>query len=431
MVTVLSPECKMTLTYELEDIKTESVTESPDKKQTYLAKLLNGFSRLMDENARLVRTVPYVLATAGVLIIGRSIYACRKFSTLKDIPVGFITNNVRLQGCVRKISSDGVLHVEHIPMIALRLLQHNPGAPLLPVHVAGVDVLDPGVNWLEKNLHQQHIWFTLVAANKKAGVDCIIKTKKNSIFNMVVNDELIKHGLGTVVNFEQIPADNDTYTRLAEKLMALELTAEKRGKGVWKRPTVLERIKATPHNMKTKAVVTIGDIKQNTKSAVARNWYNIKQVFSWPFISRKKTDVDKTDADKTEKTQLPRDSECAKPKGLLGDNIKQPSLKWKIMTRAWRRLPHFKLTKTEELSESQKSTEPWHQKITSVLHVKKIKMPQVPKIKMKGLKLKKFKSSGVQDSEIEMKNKFGNSNRDKISQEEATGEISESDKNKK
>lgn len=85
----------------------------------------------------------------------------------KDIPKRFISKGVKLQGRVKEIDLDGIVYVQHIPILDLRLpWLKKPRTELLPMTLAFVDLTPNCKKWLEQNLLDTHIWFKVLRREK-------------------------------------------------------------------------------------------------------------------------------------------------------------------------------------------------------------------------------------------------------------------------
>ena len=86
---------------------------------------------------------------------------------------------------------------------------------------------------------------------------------------MCVNEELIRLGLGRVEHIEGL-VGNTFYLRLSERLVKAEIYAEKKGVGVWTRPSLRERLTQWPR-----------DTKQSVSGYMGAKLHDFKLMFSW------------------------------------------------------------------------------------------------------------------------------------------------------
>ncbi len=86
---------------------------------------------------------------------------------------------------------------------------------------------------------------------------------------MCVNEEVVRLGLAKAEHMDGL-AGNQFCLKLSQRLVKAELYAEKKGYGVWTRPSLLDRIKSAPSNAKQ---AVIGNISSK--------WHDLKLMLSW------------------------------------------------------------------------------------------------------------------------------------------------------
>ncbi|KAK2138708.1 hypothetical protein LSH36_2531g00002 [Paralvinella palmiformis] len=194
----------------------------------------------------------------------------KKFCKVNEIPVRFITKHVRLQGHVEKVSPEGVLSVQHTPILTTRWSNQSQDVPL-PITLTAIDLLPPGINWLQSQLNRQHIWFRLMSTRDAVEVSAVVTWKQKWYKQAInVNYHLVSNGIATYKCEGQLIGDQ-TYDGLAASLCRAEITAEKKGRGVWKRVTLRERIMTYPQEVREKVISKKEEFK---KSWI--DWINIK-----------------------------------------------------------------------------------------------------------------------------------------------------------
>lgn len=68
---------------------------------------------------------------------------------------------------MKEIDLDGIVYVQHIPILDLRLpWLKTPRTELLPMTLAYVDLTPNCKKWLEQNLLDTHIWFKVLRREK-------------------------------------------------------------------------------------------------------------------------------------------------------------------------------------------------------------------------------------------------------------------------
>ncbi|KAK3104966.1 hypothetical protein FSP39_014229, partial [Pinctada imbricata] len=86
-------------------------------------------------------------------------------TSVSSVPQEFITEGIKLQGHVKAVGSGGILYIRHIPLINLRRWSRNSPEKAVPMSVAMVDMTPYGSKWLQDNVHQQHVWFRILAVD--------------------------------------------------------------------------------------------------------------------------------------------------------------------------------------------------------------------------------------------------------------------------
>ncbi|XP_022085496.1 protein C3orf33-like [Acanthaster planci] len=202
----------------------------------------NRFQRcvdFIDENLRLFRTGVTVTAALGVLLIARSIRVYQRFQSVSDIPEEFVRKNVKLYGRFIEVKEDPVhIVVRHTPILDLQKWprkQDRDGLSGLPVHLAGLELQDGCKEYLRGRLTAQvTLRFHVLDVNKENGLDCIVDLVqwKFPFRRTSLNEELLSQGLAKVTPLPGL-LDQRLQTRLTQQLLAAELRAEKKSRGVW------------------------------------------------------------------------------------------------------------------------------------------------------------------------------------------------------
>ncbi|XP_072897169.1 protein C3orf33 homolog isoform X2 [Hemitrygon akajei] len=222
--------------------------EGPNALGHYLSKAVE----FVDEHVRVVRTISTGLAVVGIVILARSVRLTTKFTNALEIPNKFIEKNIKLRGRIHHVTENG-LEVEHIPISlpfisSLQKKWQQDG--LLMIRLAGLQMTDEGRAWLSEQVKDPHvIWFQLLR-RENSFMDCNVRLNKGLIFSICLNEEILRKGLGRTINIEGLHANPKLYWRLQTKLLKAEMKALKKGKGIWKEPTLLEKISNTLQNSK-------------------------------------------------------------------------------------------------------------------------------------------------------------------------------------
>ncbi|GAB1290763.1 Protein C3orf33 homolog [Apodemus speciosus] len=174
------------------------------------------------------------MAIAGIMLLLRSVRLTSKFTASSDIPVEFIRKKVKLRGRLQQITERG-LEIEHIP-ITLPFISSWKKEPcgLLLVKLAGVELTEPGKAWLQKELKpSQLLWFQLLGKEDSA-LFCYLFVNKGGYFNVNLNEEILRRGLGKTVLVKGLNYDSKTHWKIHRNLLKAELSALKKGEGIWK-----------------------------------------------------------------------------------------------------------------------------------------------------------------------------------------------------
>ncbi|XP_055267224.1 protein C3orf33 homolog isoform X2 [Moschus berezovskii] len=189
------------------------------------------------------------MAIAGVMLLLRSVRLTSKFTRSSDIPVEFIRKNVKLRGRLRRITENG-LEIEHIPITlpVISSWRKEPRGVLL-IKLAGVELTEIGKVWLQKELKSsQVLWFQLLGKENSA-LFCYLLVNKGRFFSVSLNEEILRRGLGKTVLVKGLSHDSKIYWRIHRNLLKAELTALKKGEGIWKedseKESYLEKLKGS------------------------------------------------------------------------------------------------------------------------------------------------------------------------------------------
>lgn len=203
----------------------------PDRGE---ANVVTRVSQWADSHLRLVQNISTGMAIAGMILLIRSVRLTSKFTTSSDIPVEFIRKKVKLRGRLHRITECG-LEIEHIP-ISLPLLSSWKQEPrgVLLVKLAGVELTETGKVWLQKELKpSQLLWFQLLG-KENSTLFCYLLVKKGGYFNVNLNEEILRRGLGKTILVKGLNNDSKTHWKIHRNLLKAELTALKKGEGIWK-----------------------------------------------------------------------------------------------------------------------------------------------------------------------------------------------------
>ncbi|CAO2612997.1 Protein C3orf33 homolog [Lemmus lemmus] len=208
-------------------------SQAPDPDQRE-ANVVTRVSQWADSHLRLVQNISTGMAIAGLALLMRSVRLTSKFTASSDIPVEFIRKKVKLRGRLHRITDCG-LEIEHIP-ITLPFISSWKKEPcgVLLVKLAGVELTETGKVWLQKELKpSQLLWFQLLG-KENSTLFCYLLVNKGGYFNVNLNEEILRRGLGKTVLVEGLNYDSKAHWKIHRNLLKAELTAIKKGEGIWK-----------------------------------------------------------------------------------------------------------------------------------------------------------------------------------------------------
>ncbi|XP_030108510.1 protein C3orf33 homolog isoform X1 [Mus musculus] len=105
---------------------------------------------------------------------------------------------------------------------------------VLLVKLAGVELTESGKVWLQAELKpSQLLWFQLLGKEDSA-LFCYLLVNKGGYFNVNLNEEILRRGLGKTVLVKGLNYDSKTHWKIHRNLLKAELTALKKGEGIWK-----------------------------------------------------------------------------------------------------------------------------------------------------------------------------------------------------
>lgn len=183
------------------------------------------------------------------MMIGRRIKVMQKFSSVKDIPDVFISQHVKLRGKIQSVSSNCVVHIEHLPIIRSPFKSADDTANTsLHVKLAGLRVVEPeaAVKQL-MSLQSSIVWIKMwqrYHPNDALKQPCILCSvyKKKWPFNECINFTLLQMG---VAEHYPMNAITTPLYRFNKRLNEAEKYAKRRRLGVWYHPSRYELIRAT------------------------------------------------------------------------------------------------------------------------------------------------------------------------------------------
>lgn len=210
--------------------------------------ILTQLTNYVDNHLRVFRNVTWVLAGAGIILILRRTYVFRHFKVVSDVPKEFIAKNITFRGHVRELRMDSTLGVCHIPLLrrlkmssATSDTEASKQSSLLAVSLLGVEFREGGNQWLADHLMSTEVKITPLQVTRKNTLDSIVYKKKNWFSSVCINEELLRQGVAVTCHVSTL-VNSQLYQKLQRRLLKAEFSAEKKGVGIWKRPSKLETL---------------------------------------------------------------------------------------------------------------------------------------------------------------------------------------------
>ncbi|XP_007941765.1 protein C3orf33 homolog [Orycteropus afer afer] len=140
-----------------------------------------------------------------------------------------------------------MLLLRSVRVFYLTFLEEPCGALL--VKLAGVELTESGKVWLQKELKpSQLLWFQLLGRENSV-LFCYLLVNKGGYFNVSLNEEILRRGLGKTVLVKGLDCDSKMYWTIHRNLLKAELMALKRREGIWKeeseKETYVEKLKGS------------------------------------------------------------------------------------------------------------------------------------------------------------------------------------------
>lgn len=205
--------------------------------------VLDSLQVFVDSNIRVIQNTLYVIGGVGLVIAARSIYMTTVFTSIQEIPEAFISKQVKLRGKVIQVCDNGLLKIEHIPIMRLRVPFKAEKKGNLQVHLACIDVSPQGKLWLEANCSHKVVWFQLLHRNiAKSHLYSKLEIPRLLRRNIRVNEELIQKGLASISSLNSLEqtgkmTSNQNILLYLDRLVKLEQKAAEKGVGMWTETT--------------------------------------------------------------------------------------------------------------------------------------------------------------------------------------------------
>ncbi|XP_065061630.1 protein C3orf33-like [Rhopilema esculentum] len=207
--------------------------------------MINEMSDLLDKNIRIIRYGAPILAATGIIIILRRTHAFSLYKNVHEIPDHLILRNKTLRGIAKDVVSSNVIKVQHLPIFFRNLEARKEyfGQSLSPIDVSivGIQPCDGCHEHMQKMLLNKYLKIVPLGLNNDK-LQAIVYVKEGWLRRATcVNKELIERGLALVAHSEEL-ADSKAFQKLSKILLAVEVRAEKRGQGRWKKESRYERL---------------------------------------------------------------------------------------------------------------------------------------------------------------------------------------------
>eukprot|EP00112_Aurelia_sp_Birch-Aquarium-sp1_P000227 Seg1019.2 transcript_id=Seg1019.2/GoldUCD/mRNA.D3Y31 product="Protein C3orf33" protein_id=Seg1019.2/GoldUCD/D3Y31 len=208
--------------------------------------IVNKVAEFLDHNIRIVRYTVSVVAVTGVVVILRKTYAFSVFNSIHEIPKNIIERNSTLRGTAQEIVDDRLINLQHLPifyrdMESRKRYFGQKSAPF-KVAIAGIKPCSGCLEHLQSNIQDRYLKVIPLGISENA-LESIVYLKKGSFRRSIcINEDLVLRGLAIVQHDTELSTSN-AYLKLSQRLLAAEMRADRKGKGVWKRPSYVQRLK--------------------------------------------------------------------------------------------------------------------------------------------------------------------------------------------
>ncbi|KAH3858440.1 protein C3orf33 homolog [Dreissena polymorpha] len=217
--------------------------------------ILNAFQVFVDSNYRYIQTGLYVIGGISIIYIARTVRTTTVFRHVSDIPEEYVQKQVRLQGQVKKVDDDGVLHVQHVPILRIRIpFKKESAIGSLPLHLACIDIGPEGRLWLQQHVQEKTIWFHLMHRSKHLNhyvLHSKVEIPKTFGRNIHVNEELVKKGLCKISQLSDLEgakgvSTNQNMLLYLDRLVKFEHYAASKRLGMWTQSDKLLKNQSLP-----------------------------------------------------------------------------------------------------------------------------------------------------------------------------------------
>jgi len=207
--------------------------------------VLNKVTDFIDDNIRVFRYSAPFLAVVGISVTLHYTHAFSVFKSANAIPLHIIARNLPLRGVASDVINERTIKFQHLPILFRNLERRQKyfGEKITPINIAlaGISPKDGCLKYLRANLLHKNITILPLKATKDNCLEAIVYSKKSVISpSICINKELVAMGLATVYHNKELAAIT-AYRTLSKQLLAVEIKADKRGLGIWKRSSWKER----------------------------------------------------------------------------------------------------------------------------------------------------------------------------------------------
>jgi len=119
--------------------------------------------------------------------------------------------------------------------------------------LVGIEFREGGYKWLSDHALAREVQMTPLQVTKESTLDCIVYKKKGWFSSASVNEEMVQQGVAVTCHVSTL-SNNPLYHKLQRRLLKAELHAEKKGVGIWTRPSLL-------HGLQNKVLLPFSWIK--------------------------------------------------------------------------------------------------------------------------------------------------------------------------
>ncbi|XP_057312939.1 protein C3orf33 homolog isoform X2 [Hydractinia symbiolongicarpus] len=201
--------------------------------------MINEFSKLIDNHIHIIRASVTFIGFAGVAIFSKKSHLFKIYNNAAEIPSEFISKQRQLRGVVKNIHESGKIQIQHQATLLPKFFTQK--GKHLEILLAGTHPRNGWLSFLTTQLLHKPVHFVIL---KREGnlLYSVLYQKKGIFMRKCVNEEVVKNGVAVVSELHTTEKLNVSSQAFLCNLVKLEVIADARGKGVWKKNSMKEKI---------------------------------------------------------------------------------------------------------------------------------------------------------------------------------------------